>query len=227
MFVGDRDGMNEYKCYDVKQENITAYASKRYVIFKRLLDILVSFLGLIIIFPFLLFFISYMSYRSYGSIFTYKDVVGFRGRIFRIYRFYNRNENDEKIMKYLESNLNQGRLERNERPERKFTVVERIACSEFITKILQLINVLKGEMSIVGPLAINSNEAKSNIKWFSVRLAVKPGILGLWDLYKKRCDGYDEMVWFDFKYLRERGLIYDAKIVFKILALKLMNHIKR
>ncbi|HOV25837.1 MAG TPA: sugar transferase [Pseudobacteroides sp.] len=219
--------MIDFKCFDIKQENITAYASKSYVIFKRIFDIAVSFLGLILIFPLLLFFMAYLSYRQYGLIFTYKEAIGFGGRVFRIYRFYNRSENDEKIMKYLESNLNQCEPEMNERYERKLTAIERMACGEFITKALQLINVIKGEMSIVGPLAINSSEVKHNKKWFDVRLTAKPGILGLWDLYKRKCDGYDEMIWFDFKYLRERGLIYDVKIVLKVLTLKIMNHIKR
>jgi lipopolysaccharide/colanic/teichoic acid biosynthesis glycosyltransferase len=219
--------MSDFEGYDIEQENVIAYTSKRYAFFKRLLDITISFIGLVLIFPLLLFIIIYISYKSYGPIFTYKEVLGFRGKSFRIYRFYNRKENDEKIMKYLESNLNQGILERNKKEEQKSTIVDRLACSEAITKILQLINVLKGDMSIVGPLAKSSYEMKSNKKWFSVRLTAKPGILGLWNVYKNKCDGYDEMVWFDFKYLKECGFIYDIKIIFKILASKVTDYKKR
>lgn len=216
--------MKDSGCYSVEREKIIVCTSKRYELLKRLFDISISFLGLLVFFPLLLIIMVYMSYKLYGPVFTYREVLGYRGRSFKIYRFYNRKENGERIIGYIESSLNQGLGEKMPDEELKITVLDNLACSKFITTLLQLVNVLKGDMSIVGPKPKDGCRMESGNKWYCVRLSAKPGIIGLWDAYKRYDDGFDEMVWFDLKYLKERRLMYDMKIIARVLISRITHN---
>lgn len=82
-----------------------------------------------------------------------------------------------------------------------------------VNKLLQLFNVLKGDMSIVGPKPINRAKLIKYRSWYSLRLSAKPGITGLWQISGNKETSFSEMVRLDLKYIRERSLLYDIKIV--------------
>ncbi len=219
--------MKNSESFSLERDKFIKCTSKQYELLKRLFDIIISFFGLVFVLPLLLFIMVYTSYKSYGPVFTYSEVLGYRGRIFKVYSFCNRRENDEKIMRYIESNFSGGTREKPVNEGGKITVIDRLACSRLITELLQLFNVLKGDMSIVGPEPKSSDQLKQSNKWYYIRLSAKPGIIGLWDVYKRRGDGFDEMVWYDLKYLKERRLMYDLKIIADVLILKIAHNKKR
>lgn len=79
----------------------------------------------------------------------------------------------------------------------------------------QLLKVIKGEMSIVGPRPAPYDDMKKMEAWYSLRLSVKPGITGLWYISGWGISGFDDMVRLDLKYIRERNFRYDIKIILK------------
>lgn len=83
----------------------------------------------------------------------------------------------------------------------------------YIIKLPLLFNVLKGDMSLVGPMPAPKGDPV-NDEWYSLRLSAKPGITGLWQIKGKK-GGIHEMVRVDLKYIRERSLSNDFKIFLK------------
>lgn len=88
----------------------------------------------------------------------------------------------------------------------------------FIRKLPLLINVLKGDMSIVGPQPIPMEALDSHNTWCFIRMSAKPGLTGLWQTSGKR-GGINEMLRVDLKYIRERSFWHDIKILLKAIRL--------
>lgn len=87
----------------------------------------------------------------------------------------------------------------------------------FIIKLPLLFNVLKGDMSLVGPMPTPKGDL-ANDDWYNLRMSAKPGVTGLWQISGKK-GGVNEMVRVDLKYIRERSLLNDIKIILKALYL--------
>lgn len=160
-------------------------ASKAYDIVKRLFDIVISLLGIIVFSPVFALLAVLLKLRSHDTIFSFREVLGLKGRKFKIYKF--------------RAAENAGR---------------------WFVKLPVLVNILGGEMSIVGPLPLSSEDYLENQPWYNLRMSVKPGIVGLWQLNHRNGPNIDEMVRLDLKYIRERSLLYDLKIILKTAALK-------
>lgn len=91
--------------------------------------------------------------------------------------------------------------------------------NRYICKLPLLFNIFKGNMSFVGPQSVSSREMMRD-PWYILRMSAKPGITGLWQV--SRMDGgSNEMVCMDLKYIRERSLRNDFKIILKALGLML------
>ena len=86
-----------------------------------------------------------------------------------------------------------------------------------IDELPQLLNVLKGEMSLVGPRPPLLRELEEYTSYDKQRLLVKPGCTGLWQVSGRNDLGFKEMVELDLKYINERTLVYDMKIIFKTI----------
>ena len=89
--------------------------------------------------------------------------------------------------------------------------------SRYIGQLPQLFNVLKGHMSLVGPMPASTQELSKDA-WYNLRMSAKPGITGLWQVSGKD-GGVNEMVRVDLKYIRERSLWNDFKIALKAMRL--------
>ncbi|MGG4021694.1 sugar transferase, partial [Geobacillus stearothermophilus] len=86
-----------------------------------------------------------------------------------------------------------------------------------IDELPQLWNVLKGEMSLVGPRPPLPREVAQYTEYDKQRLLVTPGCTGLWQVSGRNDLGFDEMVELDLKYIRERSLLYDIRIILKTI----------
>ena len=102
---------------------------------------------------------------------------------------------------------------------RKFKAYEfeKIVKNTYICKLPLLINVLKGNMSLVGPQPMLTGEMTKDV-WYNLRMSAKPGITGLWQV-SGRYGEVNEMVRVDLKYIRERSLCNDFKILLKAICL--------
>ncbi|HBR03884.1 MAG TPA: hypothetical protein DD738_14895 [Ruminiclostridium sp.] len=94
-----------------------------------------------------------------------------------------------------------------------------IVNNPIIRKLPLLFNVLKGDMSLIGPLPIPAEDLRPN-PWYQLRMSAKPGITGLWQI-TERAGAMEEMVRVDLKYIRERNLQNDFKILLKSIYLLL------
>ncbi len=195
--------------------------SKSFVWIKRCLDIIFSILGLIITFPIFLFLmIFYLFGESKGPLLFKQSRYGKDGKLFTIYKFRSMIVNaDEKLKankglykKYVQNNY---KLEQYEDP--RITKLGRFLRKTSLDEIPQFINVLKGEMSIVGPRPVVEEELKEYKNLRNDFLSVKPGITGYWQISGRSEIGYPERVDLELYYVYHQSVLLDIKIILKTI----------
>jgi lipopolysaccharide/colanic/teichoic acid biosynthesis glycosyltransferase len=201
---------------DFKDEITTAFVSK-IPAWKRFFDIIISFLSILAISPILILAFLYIKIISPGpSIFKQKR-VGYKGKIFDFYKFRTMHINNNQ--KVHESYLTQ--LINTDKPMEKLDVIKdkriikgggilRKAC---IDELPQLFNVLKGDMSLVGPRPCLPYEEKEYIHWFRNRFDILPGMTGLWQVSGKNKLSFKQMIRLDINYIKNLSLFLDIKII--------------
>lgn len=188
-----------------------------YRFFKRLFDIILSALGLIILaIPFLILSII-IFIDSPGASPIYTQVrVGKNGRTFKFYKFRSMIPNAEKKLDEL---LNKNEMEGpvfKMKDDPRITRVGRFIRKSSIDELPQLYNVFKGNMSLVGPRPPLMREVSQYTDEQMQRVSIKPGITCYWQIQPKRNSlSFDEWLALDMKYIEERSLLTDVKILFK------------
>nr|WP_311439527.1 sugar transferase [Mesobacillus foraminis] len=200
---------------------------KSYIFTKRCIDILGSIFGLIVTLPlFFLISIFYMFGDAKGPVFFRQVRIGENGKKFYIYKFRSmllnaeeRLKADKKLyQKYLDNNY---KLEPEEDP--RITSFGRFLRATSLDEIPQLINVLKGEMSLVGPRPVVEEELKEYGDKESKFLSVKPGVTGFWQVSGRSTVGYPERVDLELYYVYNQSTIFDLKILFKTIWMVLLK----
>jgi len=209
-----------------KMPNIDWRASQ-YFFWKRVLDLVLFFVLAIVFAPVCIVTAILIKLESKGSIFA--DIpprVGQNGRLIKIYKFRSMIadahyllHNDERFKKlYEEYKRNSYKL----RDDPRVTKVGKFIRKHSIDEIPQLLNVLKGEMSIVGPRAYYPDELEEQQqKYPQTRqlikevLQVKPGITGLWQVSGRSNINFDQRVEIDARYALKKSFWLDIKILFK------------
>ncbi|MFJ8246330.1 sugar transferase [Peribacillus asahii] len=187
------------------------------LVIKRFVDVIISFLILCFLSPFLLFVSLIIRLDSEGAIIFKQQRVGENGEKFYIYKFRSMyvSKNEEEPSP---SNDNDPRVTRVGRVLRKLSIDE----------LPQLVNVLKGDMSLIGPRAITSGEITKRInlysektdknleevkKMYRVRQMVKPGMTGLTQINGRSSAGVVNATELDYEYAKKFSLILDFKII--------------
>jgi lipopolysaccharide/colanic/teichoic acid biosynthesis glycosyltransferase len=195
----------------------------KYQWWKSLIDFLLALAALVVLSPFMLLIAIIIKIDSRGEIIYHREQVGKDGRRFTGYKFRTmRTDNDdseykEYLVKYIRENApykvdHDGQLVYKVTGDPRVTRFGAILRKTNLDELPQLINVLRGEMSFVGPrpdipFAVNMYD-----KWHRQRLLVKPGITGLWQVCGRRGLSFKEMVRLDIKYINRESLLWDAKI---------------
>ncbi|MED4877000.1 sugar transferase [Anoxybacillus geothermalis] len=201
--------------------------SKLYAITKRTIDIVGAIIGLILTSPlFLLISIFYLFGDSKGPIFFKQVRVGKNGTRFYIYKFRSMIVNAEEKLKadkelyekYLRNNY---KLEPHEDP--RITNLGRFLRQTSLDEIPQLINVLKGEMSLVGPRPVVVEELKEYGNRVNEFLSVKPGITGYWAVSGRSSVNYPERVDLELFYVYNQSLLFDLQIIIKTVITVLLR----
>ncbi|MDR4949912.1 sugar transferase [Neobacillus cucumis] len=192
---------------------------KIYQITKRLIDIIGSIVGIMLILPTLLVIMTFYFYGSNkGPIFFKQIRVGQNGKEFYIYKFRSMvvdaekrlKENKELYDRYIKNNF---KLEPHEDP--RVTPFGRFIRKTSLDELPQFINVLKGEMSLVGPRPVVLEELSEYKNKKAEFLSVKPGITGYWQVCGRSDVGYPERVDIELFYVYNKSLFLDIKIIFK------------
>jgi exopolysaccharide production protein ExoY len=191
--------------------------SKLYAITKRAMDIIGAITGLILTSPlFMIISILYLFGDSKGPIFFKQVRVGKNGKRFHIYKFRSMIVNAEEKLKadkelyqrYLKNNY---KLEPHEDP--RITNLGRFLRKTSLDEIPQLINVLKGEMSLVGPRPVVVEELREYGNRVDEFLSVKPGMTGYWAVSGRSDINYPERVNLELYYVNNQSLWFDMKIL--------------
>jgi lipopolysaccharide/colanic/teichoic acid biosynthesis glycosyltransferase len=180
---------------------------------KRALDIAGAALLLVLTAPITLSVLAVLTVTTRGRPFFAQQRVGFCGRLFRMYKFRTMRLDAEQVQSHV-SNEQDGPAFKNRRDPR-VTRLGRFLRSFSIDELPQLVNVLKGEMSLVGPRPPIAKEVAQYEPWQYRRLAVKPGLTCVWQV-SGRCEvGFNDWVRMDIRYLSNQSLRTDLKLLAK------------
>lgn len=189
---------------------------KVYLLMKRIIDIFGSLCGIILLsFLFIIIAILIKVEDPKGSIFFSQKRVGVNGREFKMYKFRSMVWNaEERLAELLKFNEVSGAMFKM-KDDPRITKVGKFIRKTSIDELPQLFNVLKGDMSLVGPRPPLPREVAEYSLHDKQRLLVTPGCTGLWQVSGRNSLGFAEMVELDLQYIRKRTLIFDIKIILK------------
>jgi len=205
-----RGKMDKYQetTYNIKASN-KGIKGNLYDRFKRIMDILLALIGLVIGLPLIIIFGIAIAIESPGGIFYTQDRVGKDGKIFKIYK-----------LRSMVSNAEENGAQWAKKDDPRVTRVGNFIRKTRIDEIPQLFNVLKGDMSIIGPRPerpIFTEKFNEEIPGFKNRLKVKPGLTG----WAQVNGGYDltprEKWELDMYYIENRGFKLDSLIILKTI----------
>jgi exopolysaccharide biosynthesis polyprenyl glycosylphosphotransferase len=191
---------------------------------KRVLDLLVSSIVLVVIWPLMLVIAVAIKFDSPGPVLHRRRVVGVGGKLFDALKFRTmyldadeRLARDPELRRQFEENY---KLKDDPRVTRVGRLLRRTSLDE----LPQLFNVLMGQMSLVGPRMITTEERTRYGKWRMNLATVKPGITGLWQVSGRSDLSYGERVRLDMHYIRNYSLWFDLHLLYQTVPVVLKGH---
>lgn len=183
---------------------------KRYYYYKCFMDFIIALIGIIIILPILLIIGLLIKIQSKGPVFFLQERLGQGGKVFRIYKFRT----------MVDGAINMGHGLHTYENDPRITRIGKILRETSMDELPQLFNILKGEMSLIGPrppvpyyprmYEKYSNEQKK-------RFTVKPGISGYAQVILRNSATWDERIVYDVKYVEKMSIGFDIYIFFKTI----------
>lgn len=211
--------MERQKDHLIIDHEVVAGSKRIYQIGRRIQDIIFSGLALIVLFPWMLL-IALAIYIDdpHGSPLYMQMRCGLDGRLFKLYKFRSMYVDAEKFLESL--------MERNEADgpvfkmhnDPRVTRVGRFLRSRCLDELPQLWNVLKGDMSIVGPRPALPEEVAQYHDYERQRLCIRPGLTCFWQIEPERHGiRFSDWVELDIRYIKERSFRTDWKIILKTI----------
>ncbi len=183
---------------------------------KRGIDIIGSLTGLVLLFPLLLWVAIAIKLESEGPVIYKQKRIGLRGQEFNMYKFRSmRNNADQELERLLQQNeTNDGMFKLFNDP--RVTRIGRFIRKYSIDELPQLFNVLKGDMSLVGPRPPIEREVRCYQNWHYLRFATLPGLTCIWQVSgRSNIKEFDTVVRMDYQYIQDWNLLLDFKLIFK------------
>jgi lipopolysaccharide/colanic/teichoic acid biosynthesis glycosyltransferase len=201
----------------VQEDIIFHESSTLFHFFKRLMDIVISLLGIIVLVPVFIVVAVCIKLDDGGAIFHFREIVGLHNRRFHALKFRTMIPdadtylvNHPELLQEYKQNM---KLEYDPRVTRIGGFLRKTSLDE----LPQLFNVLIGQMTLVGPRMIHPTELPRYGKYAQKRLSVKPGITGLWQLYGRKQDSLETRITLDMQYIDSRSIYLDLVILLKTL----------
>ena len=203
--------MNEFE--ELRKKYNIKLPGKGYLFVKRVMDIVCSALALIVLSPILLITALAIKIESPGSVVFVQKRVGINGKEFSMYKFRSMcMDAEEKLKKLQDKNETEGPTFKMQQDPR-ITKVGHFIRKYSIDELLQLVNILKGDMSIIGPRPAIRREVDQYGEFDKLRLLVKPGLSCYWQVSGRSDIPFDEWMKLDVKYIKEMSLLTDIKII--------------
>ena len=187
------------------------------LILKRISDLIISIVMIVVVSPILIFLYILIYLNDWNSPIVKIERIGKNGIPFSMYKFRTMKPNSHLLREnLLESNQRKGplfKIENDPRIIKKFNWIRNYSFDE----LPQLFNVLKGDMSLVGPRPLFSDDLKLFKQEETIRLCVMPGITGLLQINDRETDDFGKWFYWDKKYIDNWSLLLDLKILIKTL----------
>ncbi len=184
---------------------------------KRLFDIVVSGTGLVILFPFMALIAVAIVLESPGAPIFRQTRVGQGGRLFTIWKFRSMRLGAETLLAQLEAqNEATGHIFKIKNDPRK-TRIGSILRRTSLDELPQLWNILRGDMSCIGPRPPTAYEVAKYNETELGRLAARPGVTGLWQVTKRGDHNFGDMVDLDIAYAERLSFVLDASILLRTI----------
>lgn len=209
------DSSTEYLTHDI--------SIRKYLYFgvKRLFDILVALIGCLFLLPVIIIVkISYLLHKDFDSIFFRQKRIGKNGKEFNLYKFRSMVPNADEVLKELlkdpkykeEWDLNQ-KFEHDPR----ITSMGNILRKTSLDELPQFINILIGDMSLIGPRPLVPGELDSHNGNHELYESVRPGISGWWAANGRSATTYERRLELEYYYVQHCSLILDIRCVFRTI----------
>jgi lipopolysaccharide/colanic/teichoic acid biosynthesis glycosyltransferase len=188
---------------------------------KRRLDIACIVLALPVLLPLAFLIAIKIKILSPGPVLFKQQRVGLRGRRFNCLKFRSMHVNadnsahERHLSHLIRSNAPMVKMDLE--GDRRLIPLGRLFRSTGLDELPQMLNVLRGEMSLVGPRPCLPYEEENYLPWHKERYATLPGLTGLWQVNGKNNTTFDEMMQLDVWYAKNKSLWLDVKILFKTI----------
>jgi len=188
------------------------------LLFKRLIDIVLSLILLILLAPLFLAVAIFIKLSSPGPVFFVQDRLGLNKRIFKLYKFRTMVQGAEKMQQELEE-LNEAdgpvfKIKKDPRITREGQFLRKTSIDE----LPQLLNVLKGDMSLVGPRPLPIRDYKGFAeRWFNRRFSVRPGMTCIWQVDGRSDLSFEKWIQLDLRYIDSWSLLLDFQLLLRTI----------
>lgn len=193
---------------------------------KRLFDIVTSTTLLILLSP-LFIYLYFKISRDGGSVVYGHTRVGMQGKKFNCYKFRSMVINSQEVLAHLLATDPVAKAEWDKdfklKNDPRITKIGHFIRKTSIDELPQLLNVLKGDMSLVGPRPVTEKELERYRQYVKYYLAVRPGITGLWQISGRNDITYNERIRLDVRYIITWSLLKDFIILFKTISVVLFR----
>lgn len=204
--------------YDMSKEisGESSMGLKAYEFIKRVFDIVSSIMALIVFSPIILILIIIVRLDSKGPVFFGHKRIGYNGKTISIYKFRSMVENAEEILRNFTPEQ-KAEFEKNFKldDDPRITKIGNFLRKTSLDELPQLINIIKGDMSVIGPRPIVQREVEKYGEYADKLFSVKPGLTGYWQANGRSDTTYEERVQMDMYYIDNRSIWLDIKILFK------------
>ena len=212
---------------NVSKEIKLKKCSNIYLFIKRFFDIFVSLSVLIILLPLFLLIAIIIKIDSKGKVFYKHKRIGKNGKIIYLYKFRSMySDAEERLKQLLKDPKIKEEWEENYKIDNdpRITRVGKILRRTSIDELPQLLNIIKGDMSIVGPRPLVEDEIKKYGKNKEKFLSVTPGLTGWWACNGRSCRTYKDRIKLELYYVDHRSLWLDIKIIFMTVGAVIRGH---
>lgn len=189
-----------------------------YKIVKRTADITLSSIAIIVLLPIFAIIALAIKLESKGPVFFKHTRIGKDGKIIKIYKFRSMVDNAEDLIKkFTPEQMKEYKENYKLSNDPRITKVGKFLRKTSLDELPQLINIIKGDLSIIGPRPVVSEELKKygmNIEKF---LSVTPGLTGFWAANGRSCTSYEQRMQMELFYIDNMSLKMDVKVFFKTI----------
>lgn len=194
-----------------------------YRFIKRAFDLFVSLIGCLVIVPLMVIVkLCNMFTGDFSSVFYKQKRIGKNGKFIYIYKFRTMVPNADEVLKeLLKKDEYKKQWKKNQKLDYdpRITKIGKILRKTSLDEIPQFINVLKGDMSLIGPRPLVEGELDAHGGNHELYESVRPGITGWWAANGRSCTTYEERLDLEYYYIEHMGLKIDIKCVFKTITI--------